>query len=105
MEFNASYVYLAMGNHFERDDVALPGFAGFFKRASVEERDHGAKFMEYQNLRGGRIVLKQINVPNKPAWVTATEAVEDAIELEKNVNKVSALNTQYVDYLNPRCSR
>ena len=48
VELNASYVYLAMGSYFERDDVALHGFANFFKKASGEERDHGTKFMEYQ---------------------------------------------------------
>ena len=48
LELNASYVYLAMGSYFERDDVALHGFANFFKKASGEERDHGTKFMEYQ---------------------------------------------------------
>ena len=88
MELKASYLYLAMGSHFDRDDVALPGFASFFKRASAEERDHGAKFIEYQNLRGGTNVLKDINAPDKQAWDSATEAVEDAIELEKAVNMV-----------------
>lgn len=31
--------------HFERDDVALPGFAKFFKEASDSERDHAHKLM------------------------------------------------------------
>merc|ERR1712241_497151 len=48
MEFHASYVYMAMGYYFERDDVALLGFAKFFKKASGEEREHGTRFMEYQ---------------------------------------------------------
>ena len=48
VELKASYVYLAMGSYFERDDVALHGFAKFFKKASGEERDQGTKFMEYQ---------------------------------------------------------
>ena len=88
MEFHASYVYMAMGCHFERDDFALPGFSNFFKRASGEEREHGSKFMEYQNVRGGTIVLKAIEAPLKQGWDSAAEAVQDAIELEKDVNKV-----------------
>lgn len=43
MELYASYVYLAMGHHFERDDVALPGFSKFFKKQSDEEREHAQK--------------------------------------------------------------
>ena len=114
VELNASYVYLAMGSYFERDDVALHGFANFFKKASGEERDHGTKFMEYQvrefairlnlllecsiinidrifsqNLRGGTIVLKSIIAPQTQAWESAAEAVEHAIQLEKDVNKVN----------------
>merc|ERR1712117_449648 len=46
MEFHASYVYMAMGYYFERDDVALLGFAKFFKKASGEEREHGTRFLE-----------------------------------------------------------
>ena len=88
MELYASYVYMAMGSHFDRDDVALPGFANFFKKASGEEREHGAKFMEYQNLRGGRIVLRAIDAPLKQAWDSAAEAVHEAMELERDVNKV-----------------
>merc|ERR1712066_457788 len=87
MEFHASYVYMAMGYYFERDDVALSGFAKFFKKASGEEREHGTRFMEYQNVRGGRIVLKPIDAPTKQSWDSAVEAMQDAIELEKTVNQ------------------
>ena len=48
--------------YFDRDDVALPGFAKYFEKASVEEREHAEKLMKYQNKRGGRIVLQDIKV-------------------------------------------
>jgi ferritin heavy chain len=48
--------------YFDRDDVALPGFCKYFKKASDEERGHAEKFMKYQNRRGGRIVLQDIKV-------------------------------------------
>jgi len=38
MEMYASYVYLAMYAYFNRDDVALHGFAKMFKKNSEEER-------------------------------------------------------------------
>ena len=48
--------------YFDRDDVALPGFASFFKKASDEEREHAEKLMKFQNQRGGRVVLQDIKV-------------------------------------------
>lgn len=48
--------------YFDRDDVALPGFYKFFLESSKEEREHAEKFMKYQNSRGGRIVLQNIQV-------------------------------------------
>ena len=45
--------------------------------------------MDYLNLRGGSIVLNDIEKPPKQQWINVLEAVEDALELEKDVNKVS----------------
>ena len=87
MELYASYVYLSMHAYFTRDDVALHGFAKFFKKNSDEERDHAMKLMDYQNMRGGRIVFQDIAKPNKTEWSSPLEAVEAALELEKTVNQ------------------
>jgi len=48
IEYNVSYIYHAMYAYFERDNVALPGLAKYFKDASVEERGHAEEFMDYQ---------------------------------------------------------
>lgn len=48
IEYNVSYIYHAMYAYFERDNVALPGLAKYFKDASVEERGHAEAFMDYQ---------------------------------------------------------
>ena len=48
--------------YFSRDDVALPGFAHFFKENSLEEREHAEKLMAFQNNRGGRIFLQDVKV-------------------------------------------
>ena len=87
LELHASYTYQSMGFHFERDDVALPGFAKFFKKSSMEEREHAEKMMTYQNKRGGRIVLQDIAKPIRDSWGTGLEAMQTALELEKNVNQ------------------
>ena len=85
MELYASYVYQSMAYHFDRDDIALDGMFKFFKESSDEERGHAEKLMKYQNMRGGRIVLKDIKAPALQ-WDSHTHALEDALELEKKVN-------------------
>jgi len=87
LELYASYCYQSMGFYFERDDVALPGFSAYFKKASEEEREHAEKLMKYQNKRGGRIVLQNIQKPERDEWGTGLDAMQVALALEKNVNQ------------------
>jgi ferritin heavy chain len=87
MELYASYVYMSMYAYFDRDDVALHGFAKFFKHSSEEEREHAFKLVAYQNMRGGRVVFQDVAKPAKTEWGSALEAVEAALELEKTVNQ------------------
>jgi len=86
MELYASYVYLSMAFHFERDDVALNGAAKFFHKQSAEERDHAKKLMQYQNSRGGRVKLHPINAPASSDWGNLLAALEASLQLEKEVN-------------------
>jgi len=85
MELYASYVYMAMGRWFARHDLALHGFAGFFKRNSEEEREHADMLMEYQTKRGGTILYKDIKAP-KNSYDSPLKALEDALALERKVN-------------------
>jgi len=87
MELYASYVYMSMGAYFERDDIALHGFAKRFRENSEEEREHAQKFIKYQNMRGGRVLFQDINKPNIDDWGTALEAVQATLDLEKKVNQ------------------
>merc|ERR1711893_89559 len=87
LELYASYVYQSMSFYFDRDDVALPGFAKFFKKSSDEEREHAEKLMKFQNQRGGRIVLQAIQKPERDEWGSGLEAMQSALALEKNVNQ------------------
>ena len=48
--------------YFDRDDIALPKFSSFFLERSVKEREQAEKLLEYQNMRGGRILLQTIAV-------------------------------------------
>jgi len=76
-----------MAFYFDRDDVALPGFSKYFKKASEEEREHAEKLMKFQNKRGGRIVLQNISKPERDEWGTGLDAMQAALALEKNVNQ------------------
>jgi len=87
MELYASYSYQSMGWYFDRDDVALPGFAKFFKKMSEEEREHAEKLMKFQNQRGGRVVLQAITKPERDEWGTGLEALQASLALEKSVNQ------------------
>ena len=86
-ELTASYVYKAMAAHFDRDDVALPGFRDYFRHSAEEEAEHAQEFINYLNKRGGRLQWKSVAVPAKTEWTTALEAVEDALALEKEVHE------------------
>lgn len=87
LELYASYVYQSMAFYFDRDDVALKGFSNFFKKSSEEEREHAEKLMKYQNKRGGRIMLQNIQKPDRDEWGTGLESMTVALSLEKNVNQ------------------
>ncbi|CAN1276959.1 Ferritin, chloroplastic [Linum perenne] len=102
VEYNASYIYHSLYAYFDRDNVAMKGFANsylfiavfgirFFKDSSEEERGHAEKLMEYQNVRGGRVKLHSILMP--PSDFEHVEkgdalyAMELALSLEKLVNE------------------
>ncbi|KAH7672571.1 Ferroxidase protein [Dioscorea alata] len=91
VEYNVSYVYHALYAYFDRDNVALKGFAKFFKESSEEEREHAEKLMKYQNKRGGRVKLHSIVWPHSefdhPEKGDALYAMELALSLEKLTNE------------------
>ncbi|KAH7677703.1 Ferroxidase protein [Dioscorea alata] len=91
VEYNVSYAYHALFAYFDRDNVALRGFAKFFKESSEAEREHAEKLIEYQNKRGGRVNLNSILMPpsefNHYEKGDALNAMELALSLEKLTNE------------------
>ncbi|CAN8063495.1 unnamed protein product [Agarophyton chilense] len=77
VEYTAMYAYHAIWAYFDRDTVALPGFAHYFNDQSAEERDHAQEFMTYQNRRGGTVQLQPIAVPEMK--FTMEDGTSDAI--------------------------
>ena len=88
LELYACYSYQAMAVHFDRDDVALPKVAAFFRHSAEEEQGHAQQFMDYQNKRGGRVALQPIEKPAKTEFTSTLDAVETALGLERRVNEV-----------------
>ena len=92
VEYNASYQYHLMWSYFDRSDVGLKNIAEYFKKASLEEREHAHKLMEYQNLRGGRVVLTNVEAGNldylnnkKPGSSNLLVSFQKALEMEQSV--------------------
>lgn len=92
VEYTAMYAYHALWAYFDRDVVALPGFAHFFNQSSLEERSHAHEFMQYQNQRGGIVDLQPIAVPEmkftmEDGTSDALYAMDLSLQLEKFVYK------------------
>lgn len=97
IEYSISYLYHSMFSFFDRDNVGLPGFAEYFKHESEEERSHAEKLMEYQTLRGGRVVLGSLMSPisefDNSEKGEALYSMELALALEKmNYEKLLELH-------------
>jgi hypothetical protein len=58
-----SHIYHAMYAYFDRDNVALPGLARYFLKNSGDERKHAEGLMDFQNRRGGRVLLQHVPQP------------------------------------------
>ncbi|KAG2485150.1 hypothetical protein HYH03_016136 [Edaphochlamys debaryana] len=97
VEYTVSYIYHALYSYFSRDNIALPGLAAYFKAGSEEEREHAELLMDYQNRRGGRVVLGALTVPDLDLASSdkgdALYAMELALSLEKlNFQKLRGLH-------------
>lgn len=92
MEYMASYMYDYLSSYFDRNSVGLKGVSKYFRKASDEEREHAHKLIEYQNMRGGEVILK--NIVLEEVYNLADCGKSDvrqsfkiALELEKKVYK------------------
>ncbi|GFS25214.1 ferritin [Elysia marginata] len=62
LNLNASYIYQAYASYFERADVSLPGFEGFFDHQSLEKKEHANILIKYINARGGHAQFSQLDL-------------------------------------------
>ncbi|KAF7641595.1 hypothetical protein LDENG_00276560 [Lucifuga dentata] len=68
---------------------------------SHEEREHAEKLLSFQSKRGGRIFLQDVKMPDRDEWGSGLEAMQCALQLEKNVKQalldLHKLATEHVD--------
>ncbi|KAI8992530.1 ferritin-like superfamily [Pilobolus umbonatus] len=89
-ELQASQIYLSMAAWAGSSLIVLPGLEKYFRESANEEREHAQKMIDYINTRGGKVILRGLQAPENE-WKSAKNAVESALQLEKDVNK-SLLN-------------
>ena len=98
-ELYSSYVYLSMAAYFEAK--SLPGAAGWMRKQSEEETEHGMKLFEFMVDRGGRIQLQAIAQPPLE-FSSPLAAFEEVLAHEQKVSKsihdLYALAVQEADY-------
>jgi ferritin len=98
-ELYSSYLYLSMSAYFETKNLA--GFAKWLKLQAGEELEHGMKFFEYLNERGGKVELKAIaTVPTE--WKGSLEVFKQVQEHEAavtaSINALYELASKEKDY-------
>lgn len=83
----ASYVAQSVAFYFDQDKVALKGFARYFLKRALIERDQAEKMVRMQNQRGGRVVFPNIRKPEHDSWEGGLQAMENALYLAKRINQ------------------
>ncbi|XP_055351693.1 soma ferritin-like [Paramacrobiotus metropolitanus] len=82
---NNSNTYLAMFSYFSQDDVALMKCSKWFKACSDKTRLYALRLIAVQNLRGGRLVLKDIKGPELDSWPSTVNAMQHLLRMEKEL--------------------
>jgi len=99
-EFGASMQYLSIAAHFYQRSLTL--LAKLFEQQAEEEKQHAMKFIKYMQDTQGGLLIPAIPAP-KPAFATAEEAVQAALNWEREVTKqitaLMALANKEDDYL------
>ena len=67
--------------------MALPNFAAYFNCFAEKYFSDAKKLMEFQNQRGGKIVLREIPKPNKAEWGSGLQGLESALALIRKLNE------------------
>ena len=81
-ELYSGYLYLSMSAYCEAEN--LPGAANWMRIQAQEELGHAMRLFDHVKARGGRVVLKAIEMP-PPVWKSPLEMFEEVLEHERKV--------------------
>ncbi len=81
-ELYSAYLYLSMSSYCESESLA--GFAGWMRAQAQEEVNHAMRLFDHVAARGGRVVLKAIEMPT-PVWKSPLEMFEEVLQHERKV--------------------
>jgi ferritin len=99
-EFGASLQYVSIAGYFDQEQLKL--LAKLFFDQADEEKDHALKFAHYVLDTGGALQIPAVPAP-KPTFASAEEAVEAALNWEREVtgqiNRLMDLAVSQNDYL------
>jgi len=84
-EMYSAYLYLSMAAQFETKN--LPGFANWMRKQAAEELEHGLKFFDFVNERGGAVMLKTIEQP-PTSFGSTTEVFKAVLAHEELVTSL-----------------
>ncbi|RNA14809.1 D-aspartate oxidase [Brachionus plicatilis] len=87
LELRSAYIYRSMSSYFNRDDVALTGFARLFQKDSDDAKTRAEKLMSYLSLRGGKTLLDDVVKPGQQEWGAGVDALRTALNMEKEMYK------------------
>lgn len=98
-EIYSSYLYLSMSAYFE--SINLKGFSNWMRVQAMEELSHFRKFYDYLVMRGGRVILTEIQAP--PAeWESPLAAFENVLSHEQmvtgRINDLVDLSSELKDH-------
>jgi len=82
----ASYVFLSMSSYCDRHDVALPGLHKLLSEHSEKMKEDAEKLIKYQNERGGKLKLQEINKPTTDDWSEGSDLLNSAVMVYKSLN-------------------
>merc|ERR1711890_86470 len=86
MELYASYVYLSMSAYLP--GMPSPSMASPSGSAPpLPRRRSTRRRIDYQVMRGGRVLFREIAKPSTDEWGTAMDAIQASLELERTVNQ------------------
>jgi ferritin len=83
-ELGASLQYLSIAAHFYQRSLTL--MAKLFENQADEERQHAMKFVKYLQDTNGGLQIPAVPAP-KPAFASAEDAVQAALNWEREVTK------------------